>query len=354
MEIRLATNEQFESMKNEWQSLLKNSDADPLFLSWHWQFNWWSHFSNSKKDQLVLLLAFEDSNLVGIAPLYLTKIKLLHLFNITRLQFIGTSATGHGGFRAEYLQFIVKYGATGVEELFFKYMLDNLQFSEIFLLDAVKSSATISALNSLPGYRRQKESGFTYITNTSTSYGSYLKTLGKNTRLRLHNRRDFIENLGEVKIKPVNLEDLDSTFELLEKLQEKRWNTTNDKLLPRMQFIQSLTNLNSIAISGIIVYLKDTAVACTLDLIAGDKAYNLQLTYNEHLHKKLSMGLLALGYSIELYCNNPGITSLDLLEGRGKNSNYKQHVAAQGIEITSINYIKTTMLQILYRCYDWL
>lgn len=58
----------FEALAGEWNTLLRHSDTDTIFLTHEWQSTWWRFFSPGR--ELILLALREQRKLVGIAPLY--------------------------------------------------------------------------------------------------------------------------------------------------------------------------------------------------------------------------------------------------------------------------------------------
>ncbi len=56
-------------MRQEWDSLLRQSATNTLFLTWEWQKAWWEAFGAGKTLYLIALRD-EDGDLVGIAPLF--------------------------------------------------------------------------------------------------------------------------------------------------------------------------------------------------------------------------------------------------------------------------------------------
>ena len=70
MDIRIFTDEQgFDDLKAEWNTLLARSCSDTLFLTWEWQTTWWRCLGEG---DLWLLAWYDQGEIVGIAPLYLT------------------------------------------------------------------------------------------------------------------------------------------------------------------------------------------------------------------------------------------------------------------------------------------
>ncbi len=68
LRVSLLTPENFDSIENEWNTLLTRSEADTLFLRWEWLHTWWSFFGEGRR--LMILAAWDRERLVGLAPLY--------------------------------------------------------------------------------------------------------------------------------------------------------------------------------------------------------------------------------------------------------------------------------------------
>jgi len=65
--------EELQTISQEWNELLANSSEDTFFLTWEWISAWWNHYGNGR--QLFVLAAKKEGRLVGIAPLYVDKVK---------------------------------------------------------------------------------------------------------------------------------------------------------------------------------------------------------------------------------------------------------------------------------------
>lgn len=59
----------FDSLQDEWNELLQQSQTNTIFLSWEWQTTWWRHWGT---DELYLLSwrDEETGRLLGLAPLF--------------------------------------------------------------------------------------------------------------------------------------------------------------------------------------------------------------------------------------------------------------------------------------------
>jgi len=81
----------------QWNELLLDAQNPMPFQKYEWAVSWWQNFSTDK-DKLLIILAYEDKELVGIAPL-MYRVNMSY----TAIKFIGS-----GYF--DYFDFIVKKG----------------------------------------------------------------------------------------------------------------------------------------------------------------------------------------------------------------------------------------------------
>ena len=68
---KISTDKEFFKLKKNWNILLEKSENKNIFLTWEWLYTWWKTFKTKKK--LNILLAYEETDLVGIAPIYSKK-----------------------------------------------------------------------------------------------------------------------------------------------------------------------------------------------------------------------------------------------------------------------------------------
>lgn len=82
-EIKIVKNtSDFEKLSSDWDKLLIKSRNDNPFLIFEWVFTWWEHFGKNYK--LHLILAYDNNELVGAAPLVIAR---RYLFR--ELRFLG-------------------------------------------------------------------------------------------------------------------------------------------------------------------------------------------------------------------------------------------------------------------------
>lgn len=357
MRIYKFSSSEFSLLKDQWQELLFRSGADRLFLSWQWMYSWWEVYGNQENDKLLLIGVYDDNDrLICLAPLYKSLYKLKKFIPITRIQFLGTKIGGYSGFRTEYLQFIAdfKYSEESTK-LILRYLVKHVNFDELWLKDLVVNSNTYQNLSVVNHkkklYRRLQSKDYTYGINVKDDFMSYIESLGKNSRLKVYNRRKVLNILGNITLESVDAGNYKDIFPILTDFHLPRWEISLS-YNNHVKFISKLINDGSISPSGIVIRLDNEPVGCTFDIISGDRSYNLQIGYLNGINKKISMGSLTLGYATELYCNDPEIMHYDLLAGEGKNTNYKVRIANEDVKLESLQIVSNPFLQIAYKLKD--
>ncbi|MGB9693576.1 MAG: GNAT family N-acetyltransferase, partial [Fervidobacterium sp.] len=95
--MRIKEIEDFQTLKNEWNMLLKrNVLGDNVFLTWEWLSTWWKHFGAGRK--LLLLAVEDDGEIIALAPLMLSKYQLPILGTIRKIEFIGVRHSDYNNF----------------------------------------------------------------------------------------------------------------------------------------------------------------------------------------------------------------------------------------------------------------
>jgi len=103
----------FTSLREKWNCLLKrNLLGDNVFLTWEWLFTWWKHFGEGRKP--LVLLVEDETKILAIAPLMLSKYKLPSFGTIKKIEFLGAPHSDYNNFillemEAECLKLITDY-----------------------------------------------------------------------------------------------------------------------------------------------------------------------------------------------------------------------------------------------------
>lgn len=344
----------FFALKSQWQELLSRSDADALFLSWQWLSAWWTNWGRDK-DELCIIAVFKGDSLKALAPLYLSHCKLKATIPITRLAFMGTRYLEESGILTEHLQFILdrEYEEPCLNAIL-DYVEHKVRWDDWIIEGATKSSSTCKKLlcDQRDWYTRLIAETSSYQIDCSNSFDSYLKSLGKHTRLKLFNRRKLFESSP---LKPSTYADQrfpESTFQALNTFHSKRFNTIvfEDRNIAFLEdYMSQITPQDTYSS---VLYDGDTIISAIFNIRVGGTLYNFQLGYQEQFDKRISLGLLHLGYSIENSMHDSSINQIDLLSGGGKNTDYKKKIATSETKEASFQIVRSKRLKALYQLYD--
>lgn len=350
--------EEFGSSKDQWNALLDNSNSDPLFLSWEWQYTWWKVFSEPAHMRLKLYVALDDNNeLVGIAPLYLSVVKIKKIISLRRLQFLGNCWRGMATMRTELLDFIaIKSRSQEIITALCQYINSQPDWDEIVFVDMPISSSTSRLLQQTKpltkSYYRIAERNDSYYLDMNNTFDDFLQGLGKNTRLKVFNRRKILEQTGSVSFERICPDDVDEKFKLLNDFHKKRWGTpafANKRLEFNKQVAQLMAQNKKLIFS--ILYINNEPVSIQYNFVCNNHEYNIQAGFLESFHKKLALGYLHFGYEIEAAYDNK-ISIYDFLAGEGKNTQYKSSLTDAKITLMDLQVVRHKIAKLLYWLYD--
>ncbi|WP_190294909.1 GNAT family N-acetyltransferase [Marinobacter sp. R17] len=190
-----------------------------------------------------------------------------------------------------------------------------------------------------------------YQVRTDGRFEHYLAGLGRSTRLRFFNRRKVLESLGDITVRNDWSRDPVAFFERLNEFHIERWGTPcfgRDSLLFHRRFLDGIEDEGG-APDLSVLSVSNRPVSVLYNVRFGSCVYNLQSGFLENYHRKLALGSLHLGYAIEQAFREPGNDVFDLLAGQGKNSNYKQHIATDQVELVSLMLVRSPFYKWLYR-----
>ncbi len=90
VEIRTSIYKDFQLarfLENSWNNFLQESAFPNIFLTWEWVTTWWKWFG--KGASLLLVVACDGSEVVGILPIYMGKTSVFPGFQVNAIRFIG-------------------------------------------------------------------------------------------------------------------------------------------------------------------------------------------------------------------------------------------------------------------------
>lgn len=358
-EVKLWTETEFAAGRQHWTSLLTCSTSDHLFMSWDWFYNWWLIWK-PEGAELSIVTCWDSSKLVGIAPLYVVRDSYFKGFiKFERLQMLGSNFSGRSGIRCEYDSIIIREGyGQEIIDLIINKLKSMRNWSELvtsdYTMENPLNEAFFSSLKKICRYSREDKKGPTFWIDTIGDYKSYIEGLGKNTRLKLYNRRKLLRSMGEVRLAPINPGNFQYAIDTMNKWHIARW---GNPAFPNtyVQFLHDLTNAGDGAADlshSSILMLDDEPLSVMINLTQNHCIYNIQLGFAENFDKRIALGTLHLGFAIEQAFDDPSIRRIDFLEGTGKHSNYKSRIAGEGEMLQSVRWFRSIRLQLLFLFYD--
>lgn len=313
-----------------------------LFQTRAWQDAWWKFWGDTPGFRRI-------DSFPGGNDLYIDHYRLKNVLPVSCLQFVGTSYRRISTPRTEY------NGFDGNQ----RPPLDRLQWSEAVFADMVDGSDDVAWLLDLARAHgwpvRRVATDIAYAIDTLGDFAEYLASLGKGTRLRLFNRRSVLEQCGEVVMDNWWPQKPDVFFELLNRFHLDRWgqpcfNATSTAF--HLEFLRQLEQeggtpeLSVLSVAG-------RPVSVLYNVRYRNTVYNLQAGYIENLHKKIALGTLHLGYSIEAAFANPDARLFDMLAGGGKNEDYKARLATRQLPLVSLMLVRNPVFKALYWLKDF-
>lgn len=214
----------FQLLKEEWNGLLEKSLlGNNVFLTWEWLSTWWKHFGEGRK--LLVLMVEEQDRILAIAPLMLTKYRLLGFGNIQKIEFVGTPDS-------DYHNFIILEREEECLRLMIRYVKENLSgWDWIELKEIPESFVTTRLVQSLPKNNLHELRLNVRVCNICpyvplpASCELLMKGLKKNIRQNLNKYMRRIKENGNVELKRYDATGLSvrENMEIFIALHRKGW-----------------------------------------------------------------------------------------------------------------------------------
>lgn len=214
--------EQFRSMRESWDTLLKESPDNNIFLTWEWLFTWWQHYGRDKK--LKILLIKQSGELVGIAPLMQSK-RRKWFFTIDAIENICSVSCDYSGV-------ILKTAEPALVIFLLDYLRKNMKNSKaVVRISHIPESSHFLALlqGQYPSFSgsfrlmKRLQSSCPYI-ELPTTWEGYLGTLHRDSRKTLRKRIRNLEKDFAVEFEKFGGDgDLQAQLQVLFNLHQSRW-----------------------------------------------------------------------------------------------------------------------------------
>jgi CelD/BcsL family acetyltransferase involved in cellulose biosynthesis len=351
-ELRWWTEEKFRTSEAEWQDLLARSDADPLFMSWAWQWLWWCHHSRLLKSRLYLIAAYtRDGQLVGLAPFHLHRAAHRKPLSAMRLEIIGSTWRDATGAFSEYLDFVVDRRFEDVFlETLANFVMRRHDWSDLVLANSKRHSVAARFVHQHLKpicYIREADPLVAQLAVLPQSFDNYVQTLNSGVRRKVYRQRT---KLVGTQFSAVTRERVGEVFNLFNHFHERRWGRTlfRDSLLDfHTEFALLCADRGALRMS--ILSVEGSPISAIYDVRIGKVEYNIQCGFDTSL-AGISPGYLHFGFSMEAACRD-GVSVYDFLAGDGRSRNYKSDFNTRLTELVTFQCLRGPLAW-LYRFYD--
>lgn len=183
--FELITNEyDFQALEPEWNTLLQDSCANGVFLTWEWVSTWWSCFGQGSQLWILIVRSTDSDQILGLAPLFLHRSSLRPgiLPTHRELAFIGSNIIA-----PDHLDFIIRKGYEKLIAAKLIKIIDSDKGWDILHLDGLAKDSPIvpfiKARENICGNNLTYKSGA--IIRLPKTWDTYHSSLGKNLRKNL-------------------------------------------------------------------------------------------------------------------------------------------------------------------------
>jgi CelD/BcsL family acetyltransferase involved in cellulose biosynthesis len=320
----------FTTLQPEWNTFLKQSPSDTLFLTWEFQKTWWDHFGDGC--ELRLLTARDEAGrLAGIAPLYLERDES----GRELLRLIG------GVEVADYLDFITPADENG--ELLAAFVDALNAMPDWQMLDlrnipaASRTRAQLAALAAPRGLtHREQVEEVCPIIRLGDTFDAYLESLDKKQRheIRRKVRKAYAE--AEIKWYVVDAErPLEDAVETFVDLHQRSKLNKDEFMTPQMMaFFRDLARRTFDAgwLELAFIEVNGRPAATYFDFAYNSATLCYNSGYDPQAYAALSPGIVLLAHLIE-HAVTERRACFDFLQG---NETYKYRMGAQDTQVYMI------------------
>lgn len=218
----IQTEAELRALKPAWDSLVQQSAANTIFLTWEWVWAWWSTYG--KPGHLRILTAFDESDVLrGIAPLRLEAVRRYGR-TVSALTFVGDGSND-----SDYLDMIVAAGfERQVIEAFRTAWVRDLEGGQVLLLNEIPEASPNLAL--LKNFAESRHSIFTEseipcgTVHLPETWNAYLGELRPRFRTKIRAVLRDLEGRTEVQFGFCQTaEQVRAMLPILFDLHTKRW-----------------------------------------------------------------------------------------------------------------------------------
>jgi CelD/BcsL family acetyltransferase involved in cellulose biosynthesis len=318
--------EAFLGLRDEWNSLLKSSASNAVFLTHQWLSAWWRHLSEGR--ELSILLARENGNVIGILPIARRQPQYARMMP-TLLEFLGSGLIG-----SDYLDLIAKPGREAdVSSAFAAHLHTRgimLQLSQLRSGNCVVSHLVKGLQQHQWTAAQTKLNVCPYIDLAGLTWERYLANLGPSVRKNINRYLRILPTHFEMRVSCAKaVSEVDDSLDILIDLHRKRWGATGlSEAFQTSEIIAFHREFARLAAAEgwlriLVLWLNGQPAASLYGLRYGPTFYFYQSGFDPAFNKH-SVGVATMGLAIKSAIEE-GALEYDFLHG---DEEYKFHWAS--------------------------
>ena len=353
--VRAWSEDEFAAAHEVWDELLKRSDADPLFMSWAWQWRWWRHHGPALGAELQIVGIYRQDRLVGLAPFYRHRVIVRALLRPWRLELIGTAWRNSGAAFSDYLDVLAD--RTECEQVL-EAVAEWLEASEWdeLALSCLRRGAAADRLAQeyLPRFAavREVDPLTGWRTPLPAQFDEYVQRLSADIRRRAFNQR---AKLNHPRLEYASVADVETFLDQLWVFAAARWGGR----APRPEFQRFYREIGAHAAQAGQLRLSrivtdEGPLSVMFNIRSQNCIYYLQSGFDLARSKGISPGYLHFGYALEDACKE-GAQYFDFLGGSGQHRDYKRDLLTENVPLVTYHAVRGLVPRTLYLAHrGWL
>ena len=213
------TFKELQNLKPTWNDALQKSKDNTVFSTWEWLSCWWKHFGEGR--QLRVLVAQEKEEILGIAPLMLSRYNFMQIGKIAKIEFLGSP-------HSDYNNFILLKNEKECIKLMLEYLMAQPDWDFLQLRDVHNQSQSIKLLHEFHTDEQwklefQEDVVCPYIALPS-SFSVFTSNLGPKTRRSILRQMRKLSETHKVTIKfHKDFKSIQEAMNILFDIHQKRW-----------------------------------------------------------------------------------------------------------------------------------
>jgi CelD/BcsL family acetyltransferase involved in cellulose biosynthesis len=351
--VRAWSTEEFAASRAAWDALLAESAADPLFMSWEWQWGWWKHHARPLAATAHIVAVYAGERLIGLAPFYSHTVRVRKILKPRRLELMGLAWRDARAFFSDYPDILAAedYRADVVQAIG-EWLAQQRIWDELALC-CIKRTSVAAEL----AFRRLGRGAFVREVDPLTgwcaplpeSFEDFLAGLSPDLRRRLFNQRRKLTNPRFTYASKAEVPD---TLKALWRLSAARWGS-GAPLEHVQEFHREMTARLSESGELRLSRLADGehTISILYCIERSGTVYYLQSGFDPTRAQGLSPGLLHFGYAIEDACK-AHLRHFDFLAGRGRHRDYKRDLLTEEVPVISRHVVRGAIPGALYRAHE--